>query len=56
MQEYNIMTCIGSCWTQPLCGVVGVAFLDSEKMMLLDNFHLYLIVFVVFSQYFVITL
>ena len=41
---------------QPLCGGVGVVFFDSEKMMFLEYFDMYLIVFVIFSQYFVITL
>ena len=41
---------------QPLCSVVGVVFFDSEKIMFLDFFDMYLIVFVILSQYLVITL
>ena len=35
---------------------IGVVFVDSEKMAFLEMFDMYLIVFVIFSQYVVITL
>ena len=41
---------------QPLWGVVGVVFFYSEKMTFLEISDMYLIVFVIFSQYLVITL
>ena len=40
---------------QPLCGVVGVVFFVSEKMTFLEIVDMHLIVFVIFSQYLVIT-
>ena len=36
------------------CEVLGVGFFDFEKMTFLDFFDMYLVVFVIFSQYFVI--